>query len=127
PRDRSELRMQEEDADRCLEGEEPLRLSLDGQDRVLEARVVELHHVRAGGSLALEAARQVDVHDVESTRAEREVASLDVHHDLVPFARTPYERDIGDRGSPLAVYLDLHPLNRCGGITGFDDDPAAQL
>ena len=71
-------------------------LALHRQHRVLEARVVELHHVRAGRALAVEAPREVDVHDVEAARAEPEVERLDVDDDLVARARSgPTSADVG--------------------------------
>ena len=51
----------------------PPACSSTGMHRVLERRVVELHHVGALGARAVEAARQVHVHDVEAAAAEAEI------------------------------------------------------
>ncbi len=59
---------------------------VEGLHRMLEARVVELHHVGARHALPPQTAREVDVHDVKATRAEAEVARLHVDDHIV--ART---------------------------------------
>ncbi len=83
---------------------------LDGQHGVLQARVVELHDVRAGRAEAVQAARQVDVDDVRAARAEAELDRLDVDDDLVADVGRTDQRDVGDRGAPLAAGVDRQAL-----------------
>ena len=66
-------------------------LVLDRRDGVLQARVVELHHVaRPGAPVAAQAAREVDVDDVKAARAQAEVERLHVDDHLVAhLARGP--------------------------------------
>ena len=89
----------------------PVRVALlDGRDGVLEARVVELHDVRARRPLAAEAARQVDVDDVEAARPEPELDGLDVDDHLVAGLRRADEADVGDRRAAVAVDVDRQAL-----------------
>ena len=89
-------------------------------DRVLERRVVQLHHVLAGGALAVQAASEVHVDDVEPARAQIQIQSLDVHDDLVAELDRPDRPLVGPRRAPLARDLDGQRL-------GLDDDPPTQL
>ena len=89
PRQRRELAVQREDGDGTAD-RQPRRVGrrvcvalLDGRDRVLQARVVELHDVRARRALAVQAAAEVDVDDVRAAGPEPELHRLDVDDDLV--------------------------------------------
>jgi hypothetical protein len=122
-------------------------LVLDGLDRVLEARVVELHHVRSVYTLPRESPGEVDVHDVKPAGAKAEVERLHVDDHLVAHLRATYQRDIRDRLAPcgvgmrsVAVAANAGPVTRTGveqldreillsghGRIGFENDGAAQL
>ena len=91
-------------------------------DRVLDRRVRELHHVRAGRGGEPGAAGQVRVQDVESTRAEPELARLDVDDDVVA------ERD---RAGQLGIGDARHAVDLAANeaLVPFDDradGPAAE-
>ena len=82
-------------------------LALDGPDRMLEGRVVQLHHVGTFRSRPLQAPGQVDQHDVEPTRAQTEVQCLGVDDHLIPRFAGPDE-DRVDPGHPtLTPEFDL--------------------
>ena len=74
-------------------------------DRMLERRVRELHHVRACLRGQLEPAREVRVEDVEAAGSELEVEGLDVHEHVVPERNRPRQLRIGDARPPV----DLEP------------------
>ncbi len=101
---------------------------LDRRDGVLQARVVELHHVRAGGAVVAETAREVHVHHVETARAETEVERLHVDDQLVADPRGPDQPHVGDRLAPLTGRAgQLHEQTLLGALrrVGVDHDRAA--
>ena len=78
------VQRQHQQRDRALRAGRRVGGRVDRVDRVLERRVVELHHVHALRCLAgLEPARQVDVDDVEAAAAEAEVDRGGIDNDLV--------------------------------------------
>ena len=92
PGQRRQLPVQAEDGDRSRQGKRRRRplarpgallFLLHRQDRVLEARVVELHDVGAGRALARQSLREVGVHDVEAAGAQLQVPGLHVDHHVV--------------------------------------------
>ncbi len=97
PRDRRELAVQREHRDRPAERHAQLLARLHRRDRVLQARVVELHHVQFSGARGVEPACEVDVDEVEPAGAEAEIDRLDVDDDLVADLAGTDERDVGDR------------------------------
>src|SRR5204863_2032854 len=99
---------------------------LDREDGVLEARVVELHHVGARDSAPSEASRQVDVDEVEASGTETQVAGRDVDHDLVADLDRPDEGDVGHGRAPLAVHLHFQALHRPARVAGLDHRAAVQ-
>ena len=120
------------------------RLVVHRLDRVLEARVVELHDAVVGGRAAgaREAPGQVDVDDVEAPRAEVEVEGLDVDDHLVADLGASDQADVGDRRAPFRVpsrgplELDDQRLlglrgavrgGRRGGVEHLDDRAGAKL
>ena len=83
-RSRRELSVQRQHCDRHAERPpHVLEAFLDGLDRVLERRVVQLHHVRARPSPPSRQPAEVRVDDVEPAATEAEVLRLDVDHHLV--------------------------------------------
>ena len=81
-----------------------LAVLLDESHRRLNGRVRKRHHVRVRRGLQTEPAREIRVQDVESARAEPELARLNVHEHVVSDldrARQPRIRD-----ARLAVDLD---------------------
>ena len=66
--------------------------------------------MRARRSLAVEAAREVDVDDVEAAGPEAELDRLDVDDELVARLCRADEPDVGDRGAPLSVDEDRQAL-----------------
>ncbi len=83
--------------------------------------------MRPGDAGAVEAARQVDVDDVEASGAEREVRRLAVDHDLVAALGGADERRVGDRRPrPAARHVDDQLL--LGDVRGarLADRPAPQ-
>ncbi len=111
PRDRRELAVQREHGDGASDGHLQAPV-VDRVDRVLQARVVELHHVRPRNAVAGQAPREVHVHDVEAAGPQAEIERLHVHDHLVSDLRPPDQRHVGDRGAALggAVELDDEPL-----------------
>ena len=91
-----ELAVQREHRHRPLE-RQLQALVLDRRHGVLQARVVELHHVRLGRAWARQPAREVDVHDVKAARAEAEIERLHVDDQLVAELRAADQRHVGDR------------------------------
>jgi hypothetical protein len=122
PRQRRELAVQAEDADGAAQRHREL-LAFDRQHRVLQRCVVELHHVRARGPRAVETARQVDVHDVEAARAQREIQRLGVYDDVVPDFGGADEPHVCDRRPACAGDLDRQPL--LGPVAGLRLDHRA--
>ena len=66
--------------------------------------------MRAGRPGAVEAAREVDVHDVRAAGAEPELDRLDVDDDLVAGLRGADEGDVGDRRTALVADVDRQAL-----------------
>ena len=91
---------------------------LDRAHGVLEARVVELHDVRARCALAVQAAAEVHVDDVRAARAEPQLDGFDVHDELVAGLRRADKAEVRDRSAALAADLDrkalLHRVGRAG-------------
>ncbi len=120
PGHRRELAVQREHPHRPSERQLE-RLRADGLDRldgVLQARVVQLHHVagvRTGGA---QAAREVGVHDVEAARAEAEVQGLDVHDHLIAGVRGAHERDVRDRLTALRRDAGVRAVEAGRGAAG---------
>ncbi len=108
PGDRRELAVQREHRDGLLDGQLQLLL-LDRHDGVLQARVVELHHVRGAVSLAGEPAREVGVHPVEAARAEPQVERLHVDDHLIADLAAPHQRHVCHRWAPRGA---RHPGER---------------
>src|SRR3984893_1289058 len=79
PRHRSQLSVQRQHPHGV--GQRQLELLiLNWLHRVLQTRVVELHHVGSYKALRFQATREVDMHNVKATRAETEVQGLDVDY-----------------------------------------------
>ncbi len=118
--------MQGEHRDRALDGQLELCV-LDRADRVLKARVVELHHVRPLAAAGGEPAREVDVDDVKAARAEPEIERLHVDDDLIAHLGGADERDIGDRRARAPLELDDEILLARVGGSGLCDRRSAEL
>ena len=101
--------------------------------RVLSGRVRKLHHVGVGFREEIETSSEIGVQHVETTRSEREVASLRVHDHLVAErnrAGEPRVRDArftvhfepgqaldplddrGDAAAPKCQHLERHRQGR---------------
>src|SRR5487761_1590719 len=99
PRERCELTVQGEDAHRRLHPQRALPLPslfLNRADRVLKARVVELHHMSARGALAGKPFREVHMDDVKAARPQPEIASLHVDDQLISNLARAEQSDIDD-------------------------------
>ena len=77
---------------------------------MLEAGVVELHHVRVRHAAPVEAVGEVHVHDVEAPRAEAELDRGHVDDDVVAGPALPHHRHVRLRRAALARDVDEHPL-----------------
>ena len=111
--------MQREHGDRALDRQlEPL--VLDRLDRVLEARVVELHHVRARRRPSpVEAAREVDVDDVKAAEPRPRSSACDVDDHLIADLGAADQRDVGDRRARGARRRRQLDAARCSGAAAL--------
>ena len=90
---------------------------------VLERRVVELHHVRALGARAVEAAREVHVDDVEAAAAEAEVDRGGVDHHVV--ARLDRAGHRLERERAAAARPSTSTVSSAAGPLALDGDDAS--
>ena len=79
-----------------------LRALLERHHRVLQRRVVQLHHVRARLARSTQPPSEVHVHDVEAAAPEPEVQRRAVHHHVVTRLDRARERRVGDSWPQLA-------------------------
>ena len=95
---------------------EPRAVLLRVPNGVLERRVRELHHVRAGLPFQVEPSREVRVEDVEAAGPEPELDRLGVHEHVVPERHRPGQPRIGHAGPAVDLQPDepVVPLRHRG-------------